>query len=156
MADDMITLGLNYGERECVDCIYVGLCRYIHMDKEQPCVFRKTDDFVPYGKLLDAEALKSHYSWLCEDAKLTKKDIDDIVDAQPSVDAVQVVRCLDCRWWKRKYTNADRIHSMSDEELAEWLDGLRGCGTCNRYHNKQYPINETLDWLRQPAGEDKT
>lgn len=46
MADDMITLGLNYGERECVDCIYVGLCRYIHMDKEQPCVFRKTVEAV--------------------------------------------------------------------------------------------------------------
>ena len=47
MADDMITLGLNYGERECVDCIYVGLCRYIHMDKEQPCAFRKTVEAVP-------------------------------------------------------------------------------------------------------------
>ena len=53
-----------------------------------------------------------------------------------------------------KPTHADRLRSMSDEKLAEWLDGLRGCGTCNRYHNKQYPINETLDWLRQPAGEE--
>ena len=98
MADDLITLGLNCGERECVDCIHVDLCRFIHVDKEQPCAFRKTADAISvrHGRLIDAESLKAHYSWLGEDTTLVKKDVDDIVDAQPSIDAVEVVRCRDC------------------------------------------------------------
>jgi len=61
--------------------------------------------------------------------------------------------CGSCILAKQTSTRADRIRSMSDEDLAEWLEGLRCCGTCNRYHNKRYPINETLGWLQQPAEE---
>ena len=46
--------------------------------------------------LISRSAIKAHYSWLKDDTTLTKKDVDDIVDAQLAVDAVPVVRCRDC------------------------------------------------------------
>ena len=44
-------------------------------------------------------------------------------------------------------TNADRIRAMTDEELAEFLDLVRG--------NKTYPIYYTdwLGWLKQESKE---
>ena len=49
-------------------------------------------------RLIDAGKLKSHYSWLPDHSTLAKKDIDDIVDVQPTVDAVEVVRCKDSKY----------------------------------------------------------
>lgn len=40
-------------------------------------------------------------------------------------------------------TNADRIRSMSDEELAEYLV----------YHNPYHTESNCLKWLKQPAEE---
>ena len=31
------------------------------------------------------------------------ENIRVFIDQQPSVDAVEVVRCKDCRWWERDY-----------------------------------------------------
>lgn len=56
-------------------------------------------------------------------------------------------------------TNADRIRSMSDEELAKFLvyfDGRR-CEHCayeNRCNNKC--IGGVREWLKQPAEEGTT
>ena len=44
-------------------------------------------------------------------------------------------------------TNADRIRSMSDEELAKWLDNFF-------WGNKKVNPFDTLKWLRQPVEED--
>lgn len=60
---------------------------------------------------------------------------------------------------KRHKTNADRIRSMTDEELAEWLERIRLCcstDSCGRscpfaqvcYSNAEEP-KEMLDWLRE-------
>lgn len=43
---------------------------------------------------------------------------------------------------KKAATNADRIRSMTDEELAEWLDN-------NTYRFPMY--KDWMDWLRQEA-----
>ena len=43
-------------------------------------------------------------------------------------------------------SNADRIRSMSDEELAEWLCDI--AGWLPMYEGKMHPI---LDWLREEA-----
>lgn len=56
-----------------------------------------------------------------------------------------------------KPTNADRIRSMSDEELANFLDSIHdffedGGGKIVD-GNVIYPGN-MLDWLQQPAEED--
>ena len=45
-------------------------------------------------------------------------------------------------------TNADRIRSMSDEELAKFLFQV---GYNHRWGLKEY----ALEWLQQPAEEDK-
>ena len=61
-------------------------------------------------------------------------------------------------------TNADRIRSMSDEELAEFLERVHvdPCSACcdNLYwcrrNNAPEPVckNHFLKWLQQPAEED--
>lgn len=45
-------------------------------------------------KLIDADKLKAHYAWWDNE---DKKIFDTIVDLQPIVDAVEVVRCKDCK-----------------------------------------------------------
>lgn len=60
-------------------------------------------------------------------------------------------------------TNADRIRSMKDEELAEWIERIRmlcandGCGRACPFRDICYskadtPL-ETLDWLKQEANK---
>ena len=72
--------------------------------------------------------------------------------------------CVECGLSRKNYkpiTNADRIRSMSDEELAEWLERIRLCcatDLCGRncpfaevcYSSAEAP-KETLDWLKQEA-----
>ena len=60
------------------------------------------------GRLIDADRLKAHYCWWAGGSKEmtideAKKTFDTIIDLQPTVDAVEVVRCKDCKWWKTKY-----------------------------------------------------
>ena len=57
---------------------------------------------------------------------------------------------------QKTQTNADKIRSMTDEELADFLDKCEGKG----YQDSSItPINEDgypmdmLDWLKQPAKE---
>lgn len=56
-----------------------------------------------------------------------------------------------------KQTNADKIHAMSDEELAEW----RSNGQCppGHYHGDYDCMNGSckdcwLDWLRQEVSDE--
>ena len=50
-------------------------------------------------------------------------------------------------------TNADRIRSMSDEELAEFIDKCEAAGyndsSIARDENDQ--LMDMLDWLQKPA-----
>ena len=57
--------------------------------------------------------------------------------------------CVD-RVIGKPMTNADRIRSISDEELADFLNQW---GTSTRAWQKD--PGETLYWLQQPAEEDK-
>lgn len=49
-------------------------------------------------------------------------------------------------------TNADRIRSMNDEELAKFLSSIYGSGTNDG--NMRDGFIWGVDWLRQPAEED--
>ena len=58
---------------------------------------------------------------------------------------------------QKTQTNADKIRSMTDEELADFLDKCEGKG----YQDSSItPINEDgyhmdmLDWLKRPAKEE--
>ena len=70
----------------------------------------------------------------------------------------------DCNEWPDPVpvTNADRIRSMSDEELVVFLDGFSGrCLDCAEdAKNKSCPIykeghycrpQDIMEWLQQPA-----
>jgi hypothetical protein len=54
-------------------------------------------------------------------------------------------------------TNADRIRSMSDEELAAWLVDAtvceRVCGEDEYCHGNEC-VKRVTDWLQQPAKEE--
>ena len=54
--------------------------------------------------------------------------------------------CVDCPCNDEVLTNADRIRTMSDEELAKWLE-YEGGGACAE-------VCGWLEWLRKPAEED--
>ena len=65
------------------------------------------------------------------------------------VDSPDPEEARDCNYF-REMTNADRIRSISDEELADFLNQW---GTSTRAWQKD--PGETLYWLQQPAEEDK-
>lgn len=49
-------------------------------------------------RLIDADRLKRHYAWWEDDRQ---ELFDSIVDQQPTVDPVPVIRCKDCKWYYR-------------------------------------------------------
>lgn len=66
---------------------------------------------------------------------------------------------------KQPKTNGDRIRNMTDEELAEWLDNVAGCGVCVLNEGKyrysgdhcahEYECIPYIEkWLKQEVGED--
>ena len=58
------------------------------------------------------------------------------------VDSPDPEEARDCNYF-REMTNADRIRSMTDEELAEFLIDLADDGNLR-----------IREWLQQPAGEE--
>ena len=47
-------------------------------------------------------------------------------------------------------TNADRVHAMTDEELADWVWGVETAGRAYGPRGKK----AWLDWLKQPVEEE--
>lgn len=55
-----------------------------------------------------------------------------------------------CSWFEADpvITNSDRIRSMTDEELAEWLSEV--AGWIAPYEGRVHPL---LEWLKAPVEE---
>lgn len=54
-------------------------------------------------RLIYAEKLKQHYAWWAnsqDELKEFKRVFDEIINLQPTVEAVEVVRCQDCRFYQ--------------------------------------------------------
>lgn len=77
------------------------------------------------------------------------------------------IGCVDCLAgdtpsnWRAvavQKTNADRIRSMSDEELYDFLYAVYRAGSDDaeawEYGTRQYSFIWNEEWLRQPAEED--
>ena len=73
----------------------------------------------------------------------------------------------DCRTYRRykpkPITNADRIRSMSDEELAEFFEMIPHCGNPATYTADGFCIDDGLrtkrqwlDWLKQEVTTNST
>lgn len=62
---------------------------------------------------------------------------------------------------KKPYTNADRIRSLSDEELAEWLENFNACELCQRKFIDCYSSTDcekhrkemVVEWLKSEVKE---
>lgn len=63
-------------------------------------------------------------------------------------------RFTHCNVYKKasQITNADKIRSMTDEELARVMDMV--CPPDTACNNGQQCIKCWIDWLKQPAKED--
>ena len=65
-------------------------------------------------RLIDADALKSHYAWWKGGTREmtmdeAKGDFDTIIDLQPEV----IVHCKDCRWWQHQGWYSGWCHSFN-------------------------------------------
>lgn len=59
-------------------------------------------------------------------------------------------------------TNGDRIRSMTDEELAKWLNGIcnmciseSGCTGCPMYDGCAADVDWQEEWLKQEVQENE-
>ena len=76
-------------------------------------------------RLIDADKLKeeAYTSWECKSQPCAVVDVQEIDDA-PTVDAVQVVRCKDCRWYdKVDWCNKLRISGVKAVEETWFCAG---------------------------------
>lgn len=53
-------------------------------------------------RLIDADALIKAINQTCSLKVVSLGNIVDIIGKQPTIDAVPVVRCKDCRWWDKE------------------------------------------------------
>ena len=94
-----------------------------------------------------------------------KKDCDTCRHIGVDYDNMPCSLCVDFDEWESK-TNADHIRSMTDEELAKWLDEDIGCccycSEDERLENEPLLRGEKcdeqcekhlLDWLKRPYKE---
>ena len=51
-------------------------------------------------------------------------------------------------------TNADRIRSMTDEELAEFLKSINECACCRRFWISCFPRRDVMSWLKKEADNE--
>ena len=80
--------------------------------------------------------------------------LDDMLVMRPSKG------CNYCE--KKALSNADRIRQMTDEELAEWLNGIcnrcisdSGCTGCPIYDGCAADVGWQEKWLKQEAVRDE-
>ena len=75
-------------------------------------------------RLIDADSIPWFVEGVGEIPVITKEEIDEM----PTVDAIPVVRCKDCKWWKAE-----------KEECIEWYDSpyAPADGYCFRAERKE-------------------
>lgn len=67
-------------------------------------------------RLIDADALKEHVKkYTSVFAKYDWREICEMLNDAPTVDAVEVVRCKDCAYWGTKvvYANGERADCLN-------------------------------------------
>ena len=51
-------------------------------------------------KLIDADALKEGLKEKMYGHPFERKFLSSVVDSEPTIDAIHVVRCRECKWWQ--------------------------------------------------------
>lgn len=57
----------------------------------------------------------------------SRERIEQMIESAPTVDAVEVVRCKDCKWYERKYPWNNHVYEcsyleapMDDNDFCSW------------------------------------
>ena len=58
-------------------------------------------------RLIDADAITKDWSWCSSDIQFTMEDIMIAIENRPTIDAVPVVRCMECRWGREACGNIE-------------------------------------------------
>ena len=94
-------------------------------------------------KLINAEKLEEYKVDCCVPLTQWQEGwndaIDMIMDETPIVDAVPVVRCKDCKWWKTNYSWNGNEHKVCVREAYEPLRKAEDfCSRGERKENEGY------------------
>lgn len=73
-------------------------------------------------RLIDADTLLNKFEWK-EDGSLYIRVIRTMIEAAPTMDAVPVVRCKDCKHWHREIHNNTEYFNFSSCDLNHHGDG---------------------------------
>ena len=132
----------------CKDCLHSEVCAYIKPDlpicsdfaDRSKCVVREKGEWVPLGqRTYGGGSSYTHYCNLCG-----QHGYDDYVLC-PNCGADMTEGTGDDT---KVLTNADRIRSMSDEELKEFICSILQCKFCKF---EGFGGCELLEWLQQPV-----
>ena len=76
-------------------------------------------------RLIDADTLLNKFEWK-EDSPLYIRAIRATIEAEPTIDAVPVVRCAECKWFQCNMRMDGYLPKGVDEfECRHW------CGSCD-------------------------
>ena len=106
---------------------------------------------------------------LCNDIEdiacdISQQTMNDIVSAESRM-IFDKAKEIAAKIREHPKTNGDRIRQMTDEELAEWLDHVAGCGVCVLNEGKyrysgdhcahEYDCIQYIEkWLKQEVQSD--
>lgn len=92
-------------------------------------VVRCKNDHCGCKRLIDADALINKYgNWYVEEGAEEGfiGDLKHLIDLQPTVDAVPVIRCKDCVWRDKKTANCERFRK------GRYVQALSYCSWAER------------------------
>lgn len=114
--------------------------------------------------VFDSFRVEEAYRWRDDIMEITRRIVHETDEARINniadhfeVDLSEIREFLKMkqRQKRKPQTNADRIRSMTDEELAEWIANLH----CPHYEDDDYTCDDCeecwIDWLKQEAKENK-
>lgn len=76
-------------------------------------------------RLIDADALLLDNTWECFDGWGNYTGAGQIIADAPTIDAVEVVRCKDCRWYRDTFFRS-KVNPYCVKEFDEEFGALRG------------------------------
>ena len=97
-------------------------------------------------RLIDANAIpyEEHYVPDGDTQWQYKKELcvlKPTIDAMPTMDAVEVCRCKDCRWFDKAGYEEDNAHeddlSLHMGWCADWRRGTQACGFCSHGERRE-------------------
>lgn len=111
-------------------------------------------------RAFDSFRVEEAYNWRDDVMEITRRIVHKTDEARLSnianhfeVDLSEIRAFLEMKQQQQRkpQTNADRVRSMSDEELAEWIaDDLIEPG----YNTKEQTVKMWLNWLKEEAKGD--